>query len=427
MQCPIRAIAGAVFLLSASALAEEEAPVPAGDEAPAEEPAEEGGLSAEERRVLEEALKADLEAAQGGKAASAGDGFDALSGAATRVVKSLNLDLALILDVAGAYFSDEPLQLGGHDPSETGFVLQQLELSAGASVDPFFRFDANLVFSLFGVEIEEAFVTTTQLPFNLKARAGQFLTRFGRLNPTHPHAWHFVDQPLVLGKMLGPEGSRGLGVELSWLAPLPWYLELIASATGAAGACCARSFFGEKDLGVRSPQDLLYAFVLKQFFPFGDEWSLLFGLSLQEGPNPTGPGNRTEIFGTDLYLRYRPVGDPGRSSLSLQAEGLYRRRQVPGDVLMDAGGYAQVVYQFLRRWEVGARAEAVTGSEDDPIDPLWTGTAFRFAAQGTFYPSHFSRLRLQAGVGLPPDGEDPVYSVVLALEVLAGAHGAHEF
>ena len=44
--------------------------------------------------------------------------------------------------------------------------------------------------------------------------------RFGRHNPTHPHAWDFIDQPFVMTRMFGGEGNRGLGLELSWLTPL---------------------------------------------------------------------------------------------------------------------------------------------------------------------------------------------------------------
>jgi len=39
------------------------------------------------------------------------------------------------------------------------------------------------------VEVEEAFMQTTSLPFNLQLKAGQFFAAFGRLNPTHPHTW----------------------------------------------------------------------------------------------------------------------------------------------------------------------------------------------------------------------------------------------
>lgn len=73
-----------------------------------------------------------------------------------------------------------------------------------------------------GVEIEEVYATTTSLPANLQLRAGQFLTRFGRFNPTHPHTWDFVDQPLIIGNFFGPDGNRGVGAELSYLMSLPF-------------------------------------------------------------------------------------------------------------------------------------------------------------------------------------------------------------
>lgn len=401
---------------------------PPPDEPVPEEPAAEEPTP-EEVQELMKALEADQAASTPLPGLPEVEGaLEGALSATTQAFQSMNPDIALILDVAGAWFSqDKTLQLGGHDPSKTGFTLQQLELAAGASVDPFFRFDANLVFSQFGVEVEEAYATTLGLPWALQLRAGQFLTRFGRQNPTHPHSWSFVDQPLVLGKMFGSEGSRGLGAEVSWLSPLPWYAELVVSATSADGECCARSFYGADDLGTDTPADLLYTAALKQFFPLGDDWSLLWGLSTQLGPNPTGRGNRSEIYGTDLYLRWRPTNDPDRTSVSLQAEALLRRRQVPGDVLTDAGYYAQVVWQLLRQWELGARAEGVSGVADDYLDPGWPGFAQRYSVEAAFYPSHFSRLRAQGAVSLPPDGGDPIWAAMLSLEVLVGAHGSHTY
>src|SRR5690606_8630759 len=137
---------------------------------------------------------------------------------------------------------DEHRQTGAHDPTRTGFNLQQLEMSLGSTVDPYFRFDSNLSFSLEGVEIEEAYATTLDLPARLQLRAGQFLWRFGRFNAPHPHVWHFVDQPFTLGRLFGGEGGRGLGVELSWLLPLPWFAEVVASVQQADGEGTARSF-----------------------------------------------------------------------------------------------------------------------------------------------------------------------------------------
>ncbi len=120
---------------------------------------------------------------------------------------------------ARSVLDPEHHQTGGHDPSENGFNLQALELSLGSSVDPYFRFDAQLVFAEEGVELEEAYATTLDLGSRLQARAGQFLTRFGRLNATHLHTWNFVDQPFALGRAFGADGNRGLGFELSYLTP----------------------------------------------------------------------------------------------------------------------------------------------------------------------------------------------------------------
>ena len=273
-----------------------------------------------------------------------------------RGAQSMNPDLALIADFAAAWFSDDQhRQTGGHDPARTGFNLQGLELNARSVVDPYLRFDANLVFAEEGVEIEEVYATTLDLPCRLQARFGQFSTRFGRINATHPHAWDFSDQPFALGRVFGAEGNRGLGVELSWLVPLPWYVELVGSATQANGEGTARSFFGDSDRGVERPWDLLGVGALKQFFDLHRDWSLLFGLSAALGPNASGEDQRTAVYGTDLYLKYRPLVGAHPTVVTWQTEVLHRRRQVSGEVLWDTSGYSQVAVRFARRWTRPAR------------------------------------------------------------------------
>lgn len=358
--------------------------------------------------------------------AAAGPATGALNALAS-TLQSMNPDLSFILDAALGYFSDTPRQTGGHDPNRTGFTFQQLELAVSASVDPFLRFDANIVLSQFGLEVEEAYATSLGLPAQLQLRAGQFLTPFGRQNPTHPHTWSFMDQPLVLGKFFGSEGSRGLGLEGSWLTPLPWYVELKLAANEAGGACCARSFFGAQDLGVRTPADFVYTGRVEQFFPFDDDWSLLLGVSGQVGPNPTGNGNRTGIYGVDLYLRYRPVDSTLRSTVTLTVEGLYRTRQVPDDRLVDVGGYAQLVWEFALQWALGARYEYVAGVANDPLDLDWDRARHRVSLQATYYPSHFSRVRIQGNYDDPLYADGPIWAALINLEVVVGAHGSHAF
>ena len=350
-------------------------------------------------------------------------------------LQSMNPDISFIADLAlAAFTADEPMQSGGHDPVENGFNLQQLELAVGKPVDPWFRFDANLVFSPFGVEIEEVYATTLALPGRLQVRAGQFLTRFGRANATHPHTWDFVDQPFPIGRIFGGEGNRGLGVEASWLAPLPWYSELVLSETMAAGASTARSFYGADDLGVDSPLDLQTTAALKQFFPLGSDLSLLWGFSWASGPNGSGRSNRSEVYGTDVYLKLRPISRGSYTTVSLQGELLYRRRQVPEDVLSDWSAFSQLFWRFSRRWGLAARHEwgapalGMDGAvADDPLDPDWTAQRHRLAADITFWPTEFSRLRLQGSGDMAGWLDAPEYAAFLAFEFNVGAHGAHRF
>ena len=339
-------------------------------------------------------------------------------------------DIAFVLDAAVAWFGDDaPLQTGAHDPAKNGFNLQQVEMSIGKAVDPYFRFDAFIVFGQFGVEIEEAYATTLTLPHSLQVRAGQFLTRFGRLNWTHPHAWAFVDQPLAIGRVFGGEANRGPGVELSWLTPLPWFAELVVSATDPVGEGTARSFFGAEDLPLETPLDVQSTVALKQFFELTPDWSLLGGVSLATGPNATGHANRTDVWGVDLYVKWRPITAASTQTVSLQSEWLLRRRQVPRDVLTDVTGYAQVFWRFARRWGTAARYELGTAADDagaDYLDPEWIDDRQRVTAALTFWPTEFSRIRAQGSYDLP-GWRDGIWAAFLAFEVSVGAHGAHTF
>ena len=414
-------------------------PAPAAAEQPAQPAPPEAGAtgapSASDAELddIEAALAAD-EAAVADSAGSRTALPQSARGARPAASGLMNPDLTFIADFAAAYFSDEDhLQTGAHDPAQTGFNLQQLELSVGSSVDPYFRFDANLVFALAGVEIEEAYGTTLSLPHGLQARVGQFLTRVGRLNAQHPHSWNFVDQPFALGRLFGGEGNRGLGVELSWLTPLPWYVELAVSSMQANGEATMRSFFGAEDFDVEGPRDLLHVAALEQFFPLSQNWSLSWGLSGAFGPNASGRSNRTDVYGTDLYLKFRPITEASFTVVSLQTEWFYRRRQVPDELLQDVNGYVEGFWRFAQRWAAAARYEygspALDASGDvtpDPLDPEWLESRHRLSSNVTFWPTEFSRLRVQGSRDMP-GVRSGIWAAFLAVELVTGAHGAHIF
>jgi hypothetical protein len=351
-------------------------------------------------------------------------------------VQSFNPDLAVILDVALAAFSDDaPLQDGAHDPHANGFTLQQVELSFSHNVDPYLRFDSNIVFNDEEVDVEEAYATTLALPHALQVRAGKFLTRFGRINPTHPHSWDFVDQPFALSRVFGGENNRGLGTEVSWISPLPWYVEVVGSVNHATGDETDRSFYGATDPGVHGLRDFQYTAAVKQFFDLSDNWSLLWGLSGATGPNDSGTAmgidETTQLYGTDVYLKYRPITHGSSTIVSLQGEYIARVRHVPGDTLVDHSLYAYLFWRFAQRWAAAGRYELGTPEDGDltafRIDPDWTENRQRVTANLTFWPSEFSRFRLQGSVDSPGWLPDPIWAAMLSAEFVVGAHGAHKF
>jgi hypothetical protein len=350
------------------------------------------------------------------------------------------------------------LELGDHDPQKRGFSLRNAEIAVDGAIDPYFKGFANIVLKLDNnnqteIELEESFLQSTSLPANLQLKAGQYFAAFGRQNPQHPHTWSFVDQPLILGRAFGPDGLRSIGAQLSWLAPTPFYTELFLSVLDGQGST-AFSFRnpGDPDSSgvnryagratmdrvLHGAQDLLFVPRIAFSFELTDTQTLVAGVSGAFGPNETGPDSRTEIYGVDLFWKWKPaVAAQGFPYVSWQTEGLYRRFEAAADplapiplsaeTLTDSGVYSQVVYGFMPRWNAGFRIDYVTGNHAayDFTDP-YRGERHRFSPELTFLPSEFSKIRLQynydhgAAFGT-------AHSIWLQVEFGLGAHAAHKF
>lgn len=386
-------------------------------------------------------------------------------------------------------------QLGGHDPNQRGFTVQGLELSVSGAIDPYFRGSANLLFGLDSAgesffELEEAWLETFSLPANLQLRAGQLMTEFGRQNTLHPHAWAFVDAPLVLARFLGADGLRNPGARLSWLVPTPFYSELFLSIQDSHGET-APSFrsggghtHGEKqaetpfayrhvenDRGVSGFEDLLFTPRYAVSFDLTESQTVLAGFSAAFGPNSSGGEGRgdvaTQIVGADLTWKWKPANHSGGFPfVSFQAEGLMRRYEAgafdwdengngladPGeimdlrtgrpaemarDTLLDYGLYAQVLYGLRKGWVAGLRIDFVDSEVESyeqysAIDDQALGRdparaeRWRLSPNLTWYPSEFSKIRLQYNYDRRTV-EENAHSVWLQFEFLLGAHAAHKF
>lgn len=363
---------------------------------------------------------------------------------------SFNPDISLDGLFAAAAFSDpENLQVGAHDPNRRGFTLQNLELTFTGNVDPYFRGEAHLIFGLEEgesiVEVEEAHLTTLSLPYRLQVMAGQFFTRFGRQNPLHPHAWDFADQNIVNTLMFGGDGLRNAGVQLSALLPFPFYLELIGSVQNAEGETATGFLFSPEETFAGRPillrevhgaGDFLYLGRIKTSFDLSETVAFVAGTSHLFGPNGTGAETKTRIDGIDLFLKWRPLdADHGWPFITLQAEAMRRNYEaaeatleagtvLPPETFENEGFYIQSLYGFTRRWVAGVRYEQADAA--DPLDPA-SGKRWRASSNLTFYPSEFSKIRLQYNVDHSDDRDDPIHAVFLQYEFLIGAHGAHAF
>jgi len=347
------------------------------------------------------------------------------------------------------------VERGDHDPLQRGFTLPNEEIFLDGAVDPYFKGVADLVFKLdenneTEVELEEVYLTTTALPWNLQAKGGQFFTEFGRINQQHPHAWDFVDQPLVIGRMFGPEGLRNPGARLSWLAPTPFYSEAFLTVQNSHGGT-AFSFrnadeelFGRPPLErrVRNPGDLLYAPRYAASFDLTDSQTVVAGLSGAFAPNASGPNTRTQIYGGDLYWKWKPPWQAGGFPFaSWQTEALGRRYEagaatlerpglptvaLPRETLFDWGVYSQVLYGFTQRWVAGLRGDWVSGDRGAFSPDENRADRFRVSPNLTFFPTEFSKLRLQYNYDHGQLlGDDS--SVWMQVEFLLGTHAAHKF
>ena len=341
-------------------------------------------------------------------------------------------DISFIVDVAFGWFSgDDHIRQGGHAPVDNGFTLQGLEMAVSGSVDPYFRYDMN--FEISHLHLEEAYITSLSLPLNMQVRAGYMNAAFGRQNPQHLHAWNYINPPLSHTRFMGEEHFSGLGAELSFLLPLPWYVTIGGQMFDSKPATALRSgSFGTVDLTdsgkLDGLEDFVYIARLNNFFDLSNNWSLAWGFSGAFGQSPYVPDHRVDLYGTDIYLKWRPIPSGADAmAVALTVEYLVRMTQVPGDLARDHGGYAQLDVQFTRRWMMGLRGDftdMLTGESPD-IDRM-PGRQWRGSLSATFMPTHFSKVRLQYDVGRD-EGHDLYHAGFLQLEVAVGEHMAHTF
>ncbi len=335
--------------------------------------------------------------------------------------------------------------LGSEGGSDKGFSFNYLELAFETVVDPYFDFFTTMQIVDGEIGIEEAYVRTRALPSGLKIKAGQFFSGFGRLNSQHDHVWNFSIQPLVYSSLLGDKNLNEIGIQLTWVAPVDFYLVLGAEVLkGSNKAMFGNESFSIGNLSVEKDDMPLMVGFVKTSFDF-DNMILLAGVSLASGrhqsiqeENDYAFSGNSLLYGLELTIKY--MIDSYRY-LSLQSEYIGSRsdgdeyllstgRSKPFDGSM-SGLYSELIWRYGLRWRTGVRFDYIAKRPERIFESHnlnQSGT--RIAAMIEYNPSEFSRVRLQYAYDRAHFlfGEKKNYhELSVNINVAVGAHGAHKF
>lgn len=361
----------------------------------------------------------------------------------------LLFDFGLVADFVGNLTSNrvEREQAGTFAGRENRVFPREVELNLYGQIDPYafgvLRIEAAEEFEdgerAIAVNLADAYLTLTALPFGIQLKGGFMRTRFGLLNEFHREALPQTDQPNVLTRFFGEEGLRESGAELSWVAPLPVFLEGIVGVFNGDN---------EEAFGRGSLRDPLVTGRLRTFLEFGEFGALQLGVSGAHGV--TEARTRASYLGFDAKYKYTPAGWR-HSLLTLGGEVILVHRKValdtgaPNDAVAvelrgrrlhqeaDGGAdfetrdpygyYLWAEVQPFTRWAFGARYDW-TELPDGP------GREWAIGPYLVFKLSDFLRFRLgykhteRSDFGAGPNSID---ELLLQATFFLGAHQAHPF
>jgi hypothetical protein len=235
---------------------------------------------------------------------------------------------------------------------------------------------------------------------------------------------------------------------------VPWFSELQVGVQNANEDETTPSFLSDGAVGGRpvvktntgSMKDLLYLTRWKNAWNWSDSLTTLLGVSGLFGPNGTGADGRTYVYGADMVWKWQPPDHfRGWPFLTWQSEVMARdyvadqfrdsadpANDVGGDTLRDWGLYSQLLWGFHYQWAAGVRYEYAGGDgpslDDGRQNDFLRDDRHRVAPLIVWQPSEFTRIRLQYDFDHAAFlSEKDAHSVWAGIEVLYGAHPAHQY
>jgi hypothetical protein len=281
--------------------------------------------------------------------------------------------------------------------NKSNFEFRSAEIGISGNIDPFARAYGIINGTTDRVDVEEAAIVTTSLPWGLTVKGGRFFAEFGRLSTFHDHDLPFVNRPLVLDEYVGGE-SQADGVEVNWLVPIPHYVSFTAGMYNKIGADNER-------VDNNVPRDLsefTYLARLSTYFNLTEYLGVDLGTSDAYTPEVRIEGLKPRnLFGVDLTVRYTPPSQAAYRGLIWGTEFLINHEARPGIVptedspnqvfrFKDAFGlYSYLEARLTRRYYPGVLYQWVQDI-DRPSLATWSISPYF-----TIWLSEFQRLRLQ--------------------------------
>ena len=322
----------------------------------------------------------------------------------------MNPAISVIGDLRGNYRDDLHKKFS--------FQFEEAEIAFISSIDPYAKADFYVSFSrneegeIIGT-LEEAYLTTLSLPFDLRLKAGRYRLPIGRLNPFHPHTLPFSDTPVPIAAYLGEEGLIDDGATLSWLIPNPFdfYQEIEIGMTNVSSES---PLFAPPEAG-----RYLYTAHLKNFWDLDENTTLELGLSGVTGPNHVA---RSSTLGAaDLTMKWKPLQMNRYKSLVWQSEFFLSRYGIEdGGNLETWGLYSFITWQVGERWYLTGRYDRA----NPPLAPAETNQT----VSGTlgWYATEFQKIEL-GGAMVTSNVAQSRTEATLRWVFVIGAHGAHQY
>ena len=333
------------------------------------------------------------------------------------------------------------------DPGRKRWRLEpgEVEFMFDAALNPYAHgtFIASMADGQAGIE-EAYFAMTRGLPFALALKGGQYRVGFGRMNPTHPHAYPFSDRFHVLAEYLpGDESFNETGLQLSEQVALPHDIAFTVSGDWLQGDSFRRTRLssgaandplesgGDDRTGEPRAAGIGRA---SAFVPVGERSGVELGFSATGGTNNVAAGTRTTVLGGDAKAK---LWRSANSYLLVQGEYLALDRE---DAAWDStaaayasartrpsGGYLYADWNFSPRTDAGLGYERFRAA--GPVGQWNTGLrAFAGLAlmeETTSFRIDVERLIPGAPTGAP--APDPIHTVTIRVVYSMGPHKAHQF